>query len=105
MELSGFFLQSPTNFRFLKLDDLADLAERANAIFPDGPPQDRPERIAILDKLEGQWDSMNNEFFNMTLPALKLNSNATSFEDVGMQYILDHPDEFFRVHESCEQRN
>lgn len=58
----------PGMLRDIGMPELADLVARANAVFPKGPPANRPVRLAVLDQLgdasSDAWDKLTTEFFN-----------------------------------------
>jgi hypothetical protein len=80
---------TPESLRFLGLDALAGLVERANAKFEGGVPQDRGVRMAALDDLDGAWDEIDSAFYKLDIP-----DGGWGFV-VGGRYVLEHPGEFF----------
>ena len=59
---------APTALRSIGAHRMADIAERANALFGEaGPPPDSDERqsalFRITDANEGAWDQLDREFY------------------------------------------
>ncbi len=83
---------APDALNFLGLRDIAKMVDSANSKFSRGPSPARKARLAQMDKLPKSatdaWDKLTDKFFDRKRP------NAT---DVCAKFILDNPDEFFKV--------
>lgn len=83
----------PDALRTLNLPELASMAERANAQFPDGPSRDRSERLTQMDNLPESasevWNELSAAFYDLDIPFGGIG------EHFGGKYILDHPEDFF----------
>ncbi len=95
-----FFLNSsgntasfaPESLRLLGDSTTAALVERANRIFPAGPPADRDRRLSEMERLgeaaERAWEALDTEYFNLTSPF----GGGAHYQ---FAYIKGHQDEFF----------
>ena len=85
---------TPESLRLLGLDQLAEMVEQANAQFPGGPPSDRRQRLAQLDRLPKTagkvWDELDRRFYDLPGPF------GGFAESAGTRYMLAHPAEFFK---------
>ncbi|MCC5786127.1 MAG: DMP19 family protein [Phycisphaerales bacterium] len=83
--------QVPGMLREIGMNDLAELVERANAVFPKGPPRSREARLAQMEKLgdaaSGKWGEIDDEFFDR---------NYTCHGPL-LDYVRRNEQQFFRV--------
>lgn len=85
---------APESLRMMGYDVFADLVQRANAQFPEGPPADRNQRLRVMDSLGPEaakvWHGLDLEFYATT---------GTSTGNIGevAHFILNHATEFFRA--------
>jgi hypothetical protein len=85
---------TPAALRLLAQEAAAALVERANALFPSGPPVDRTQRLKLMKTLgkpgSNLWSDLDTEFFDLNLPDEGLAIGSA------VPYILSHESEFFR---------
>lgn len=85
---------APDAFRLIGENTVAALIERANAVFPGGPSQFRPERLRQMGRLtdsdRARWNSLNKEFYS---PACGGGGAALTSMP---KFIHDHMSEFFK---------
>jgi len=84
---------APAGLRLLGQEVVAQMVERANAQFPNGPPLDRGLRLQLMDRLGPDaskvWSDLDGEYFAHEIKVGGLVAGC------GVPFILAHESEFY----------
>lgn len=84
----------PEALRLFNQEQVAEMVERCNAVFPGGPARDRGQRLAAMDKLSEEerdvWSKASDEFLDIDVPFGGLAVGGC------VPYVLANRDEFFK---------
>lgn len=85
----------PEALRLLNQEELAQMVEKCNSVFPNGPARERGIRLAAMDKLTEEdreiWSSSSEAFYKLNFP------NGGLAIGSGVPYVLTHPEVFFKT--------
>lgn len=81
----------PGMLRDIGMPELANLVDRANAVFPQGPPADRAVRLAQMghlgDAASDQWNELDDEFYD----------RGYACQPHLVRHVLAHEPDFFKA--------